>query len=141
MNSGYFYCPYIPLDRGKLTPNNVIESNENGVPEDVKGAVVGFMILLVKGLLDDERWDWDNEASVKDWPFYQSAVADATILRTTLSVFLNTLQVKDGKVLNYQDAKFRGFQYFRMLLGHEGHTGLHFTAAELEEPDWRIWEN
>ena len=109
--------------------------------EDIKGAVVGFIILLTKGLLDDERWDWDVEKE-NYWEDVKEGVMDPTILRTTISVFLNTLRIDEsGKVLNYQDAKFRGFQYFRMLLGHEGYQGQEFTSSELEEPAWWIWES
>ncbi|QDU94378.1 hypothetical protein Pla8534_21670 [Lignipirellula cremea] len=103
---------------------------------------MGFMVLLSKGLLDDDRWDWDVERS--DWKHYQSGFCDPTILRTTLSVFLNNLTLdEESGVVNYHDAKFRGFQYFRALIDPTypiAKVSPPFDSAELDEPDWRVWE-
>jgi hypothetical protein len=112
------------------------------VPNDIRGAVVGFLVLLSKGLLDDDRWEWDIERF--DWKHYQSGFCDPTILRTTLSVFLNNLTLDDGSaVVNYHDAKFRGFQYFRALIDPTyplAEVSPQFESEELDEPDWREWE-
>jgi hypothetical protein len=112
------------------------------VPEDIRGAVVGFMVLLSKGLLDDDRWEWDVERF--DWKHYQAGFADPTILRTALTVFLNNLTIDDGgAIINYEDARFRGFQYFRALIDPAyplAQVSPPFGAAELDEPDWREWE-
>lgn len=114
----------------------------NRVPDDFRYAVTGFAVLLCKGLLDDDRWDWDVEQI--DWQHYQSGFADPTILRTTLSVFLNSLTVDDsGAVLNYQDARFRGFQYFRAMIDPSypiAQVSPPFGLAELDEPDFLSWE-
>lgn len=95
-----------------------------------------------KGLLDDDRWDWDVERI--EWPRYQEGFCDPTVLKTTLTVFLNNLQMDDGGVVvNYDDAKFRGFQYFRALIDPSysiAQVTPPFESSELEEPDWRIWE-
>jgi len=112
------------------------------VPQDLRGAVTGFVILLCKGLMDDKRWDWDIERC--DWRTYQEGFTDPSILRTTLAVFLNTLELDEvGTVTNYADAKFRGFQYFRALIDPSypyKSVEPSFQAHEIEEPDWRIWE-
>jgi hypothetical protein len=114
----------------------------NHVPQDLRGAVTGFMILLCKGLIDDKRWDWDVERF--DWKAYQAGFMEPSILKTTLAVFLNTLALdKTGRVTNYVDARFRGFQYFRALVDSSYPYKLvepPFQAHEIEEPDWRIWE-
>jgi hypothetical protein len=112
------------------------------IPDSIRGAVTGFVILLSKGSLDDDRWNWDVEQF--DCTRYQAAFCDPTILRTTLTVFLNNLELGDGLVVvNYEDARFRGFQYFRGLVDSSYSIAqVHppFQAFELEEPDWRVWE-
>jgi hypothetical protein len=106
------------------------------VSEQLKGAVVGFMVLLCKGLLDDDKWDWDVEEC--DWRGYQEGLLDPTILKTTVSVFMNSL---DGSMCeNYCDARFRGFQYFRSQIESHYIPQPPFTAGELKEPDWYLWE-
>jgi hypothetical protein len=116
------------------------------VPPDVHGAVSGFLVLLAKGLLDDERWEWDIDGlSGEEWKSYQEAILAPTHLRTTLAVFMNNLRLSaDGHVLNYVDARFRAFQYFRAYLAIGGYTLDSLTPplepGELEEPDWRTWE-
>ncbi|MEW4453018.1 hypothetical protein AB1L30_10100 [Bremerella sp. JC817] len=116
------------------------------VPPDVHGAVSGFLVLLVKGLLDDDRWDWDVDGlNRQEWKAFQEAILDPTHLRTTLAVYMNNLRLSaDGRVLNYSDARFRAFQYFRAYLGLAGYTLASLSPPlepwELEEPDWRTWE-
>jgi len=106
------------------------------ITEQIKGAVVGFMVLLCKGLMDDDKWDWDVEKC--DWENYQQAFLDPTILRTTVSVFMNCL---DGNTCeNYGGARFRAFQYFRSMIEPQYKPEPPFTANELEEPDWYTWE-
>ncbi len=99
-----------------------------------KGAVVGFIILLCKGLMEDARWNWDVEKC--DWKNYQQAFLDPSILKTTLSVFVNCLEDN-----NYEDARYRAFQYFRRIIDSDYKPDQPFTIKEIEEPDWRIWEN
>jgi hypothetical protein len=112
------------------------------VPKELRGAVTGFLVLLCKGLIEDRRWTWDVERC--DWNRYQSGFADPSILKTTLSVFLNTLTMDEaGKASNYEDARFRAFQYFRALVDPSyPMAGVKppFQAYEIEEPDWRVWE-
>ena len=114
----------------------------NRIPDNIRGAVVGFMVHLSKGLLDDDRWDCDFERF--DLKHYQAGFCDSTVLRTTLSVFLNNLTLDDGgTVVNYNDARFRGFQYFRALIDPTyplAKISPPFDSAELDEPDWREWE-
>lgn len=116
--------------------------NMKRVPEDFRGVVTGFMVLLSKGLLDDDRWDWDVEQF--EWQLYQAGFSDPTVLRTTLSVFLNNLRFDSNEaVINYQDARFRRFQYFRAMVDSTyplDHVSPPFSPAELDEPDWGIWE-
>ncbi|HYE21670.1 MAG TPA: hypothetical protein VEA69_24705 [Tepidisphaeraceae bacterium] len=106
----------------------------------------GFLVLLVKGLLDDERWDWDIDGlSEEERKWLQEATLDPTHLRTTLAVFMNSIRLSaEGRVLNYADARFRAFQYFRAHLGVAGYTldsvSPPLQPWELEEPDWRTWE-
>jgi hypothetical protein len=112
------------------------------LPDEIKGAVTGFVVLLCKGLIEDERWDWDLDRS--DWNAYQAGLTDPTVMRTTMVVFLNSLEL-DGDMLvrNYPDALFRGFQYFRSLVDssyRESSVEPPFQPHEIEEPDWRIWE-
>lgn len=98
---------------------------------------MGFVVHLSKGLLEDDRWDWDLERI--DWQHYQAGFTDPTILRTTLSVFLNNLRLDDGgSVVNYPGARFRGFQYFRALIDPSyplAQVSPPFGSAELDEPD------
>ncbi|MGC3958589.1 MAG: hypothetical protein QM813_11805 [Verrucomicrobiota bacterium] len=112
------------------------------VPPELKGAFTGFVVLLSKGLIDDERWDWDVDRC--DWKGYQAAFGDPLILKTTLAVFLNTLVTDDaGVVTNYRDARFRAFQYFRAQIDEAYPMALvqpPFQSHEIEEPDWRVWE-
>lgn len=100
------------------------------------------MILLCKGLISDKRWDWDVERY--DWKGYQAGFSDPSILKTTLSVFLNALELDEaGKVINYADARFRGFQYFRALVDPSypyKSVEPPFQPHEIEEADWRVWE-
>jgi hypothetical protein len=58
------------------------------VPGEFRGAVTGFVVLLSKGLLDDNRWDWDVERS------------------------------NAGPSSTKKDARFRGFQYVRQWSIH-----------------------
>lgn len=106
------------------------------ITKEMKGAVVGFMVLLCKGLMDDDRWDWDVEKC--DWKAYQWGFSDPTVLKTTVSVFVNSLD--NDKCENYVDARFRAFQYFRMIIepGYKPETP--FSMDEMEEPEWYIWE-
>lgn len=114
------------------------------VPPDVHGAVSGFLVLLVKGLLDDDRWDWDVDGlNGEEWKAFQEAILDPTHLKTTLAVYMNNLRLSaEGRILNYGDARFRAFQYFRLALA--GYTLASLSPPlepwELEEPDWRTWE-
>jgi len=120
--------------------------NSNRIPENIQGAISGFLVLLLKGLIDDPRWDWDIDLITKEqWRDYQKAFLDPTHFRTTLAVYSNNLRFDaDGAVKNFDDAKFRGFQYFRAFLGWEDFTwndvDPDFLPWELEEPDWEIWE-
>lgn len=91
------------------------------------------MVLLCKGLMDDDRWDWDVEKC--DWNKHQQGFLDPTILRTTLSVFMNSLDSK-----SYWDARYRAFQYFRMLIEPSYKPDTPFTMEEMEEPNWYEWE-
>lgn len=112
------------------------------IPTELRGAVSGFVVLLCKGLLDDQRWNWDLDRC--NWRGYQAGFMDASILRTALAVFLNTLEMDEaGAVTNYDGAKFRGFQYFRALVDSSypfEAVEPPFQPHEIEEPDWRIWE-
>ena len=100
-----------------------------------------FFVSLVKGLLDDDRWSWDLDTlSDEDWKAYQQSILDPTHIRTTLAVFINNIRLDaDNKVLNYVDARFRAFQYFRAYVSIGGYTwesvALPFQPWELEEPD------
>jgi len=104
------------------------------ISNELKGSVVGFITLLCKGLMDDDRWDWDVEKC--DWRGYQQGFLDPTILRTTMSVFVNCL---DGGE-NYEDARYRAFQYFRMMIEPTYKPKPPFRPNELEEPNWMEWE-
>jgi hypothetical protein len=107
--------------------------------DDIKGAVVGFTILLSKGLIEDDRWDWDVEKC--NWKDYQESFTDPTHLRTTLSIFVNNLEVDEtGKVLNYEDARFRAFQYFRPYFDRNC-PRVEFEDWEYEEPYFLDWES
>jgi hypothetical protein len=112
------------------------------VPKELRGAVTGFVILLCKGLIQDRRWNWDVEKC--DWKGYKAGFTDPSILKTTLAVFLNTVEMDEaGVVTNYEDAKYRGFQYFRALVDSSYPFKAiepAFQSHEIEEPDWRIWE-
>lgn len=111
--------------------------------DDLRGAVAGFVVLLSKGLMDDSRWDWDIERF--DWKKYQAAFCDPSILKTTLAVFLNTLQLDDfGVVVNYHDSRYRAFQYFRAMIGDPSYLAASvippFQPYEIEEQDCLTWE-
>ena len=107
------------------------------VPIELRGAVTGFIVDLCKGLIDDPRWDWDVEKC--DWQGYQAGFSDPTILRTTVSVFLNTLATDEAnKVTNYRDARFRAFQYFRALADPSyswDSVQPAFQPHEIDEPE------
>ena len=112
------------------------------IPEELRGAVIGFVILLSKGLLEDNRWDWDIDKC--DWQHYRDGFCDSTILRTTLSIFMNNLMINELDIIvNYEDARFRAFQYFRQQIDPT-YRSLNieppFKFSEIEEPDWLIWE-
>lgn len=112
------------------------------VPKELRGAVTGFVILLCKGLIEDKRWNWDLDHC--DWKRYQSGFLDPSALKITLAVFLNSLEMNEaGVVINYEDARFRGFQYFRAQVDPSYPIRAvepPFQPHEIEEPDWRIWE-
>jgi hypothetical protein len=103
--------------------------------------VSGFLIHLVNGLLDDDRWDWDVDSLSEDqWKSFQESILDPTHLRTTLAVFMNNLWCTvEGDVLNYVDARFRAFQYFRAYLAigefSRNQISPPLEQWELEEPD------
>ena len=107
------------------------------ISKEIKGAVVGFMMHLSKGMVDDDRWDWTMQTVDCDWKGYEQAYLDPTIPRTTLSVFMNTL---NDDASNYEDAVFRALQYFRMLSSTPRYKPeVPFTYEEMEEPEWYIW--
>jgi hypothetical protein len=112
------------------------------VPKELRGVVTGFVILLCKGMIADKRWNWDLDKF--DWKYYQSSFADPHVLKTTMAVFMNTIEIDEaGVVLNYGDACFRGFQYFRTQIDPSytfKAVEPPFQPHEIEEPDWRIWE-
>ena len=99
-------------------------------------ALSDFIINLQKGLIDDERWNWDVEKS--GWKEYQESFLDPTTLRTTLAVWMNTIEFDEtGKVTNGVDAAFRAFQYFRHTFdsGYRTSEGAPtFEPSEIEEP-------
>jgi hypothetical protein len=100
------------------------------ISKKIRGAVTGFMVLLCKGLMDDSRWDWDVENC--NWEKYKNTFSEPTILRSTISVFLNNLEVdSQGIVLNYVDARYRAFQYFRSHVDNDFYK--EFELWELEE--------
>lgn len=116
-------------------------SNGNPLSEDIIGAVIGFTIRLNKGLIEHEDWDWSDE--VYDWNKYQECYAYPTVIRTTLSVYLNNLRIdENGEILNYDEASFRGFQYFRSCVetNYCSSAGVEFEDWELIEPNWYEWE-
>ncbi len=53
-----------------------------------------------------------------------------------MSVFVNCL---DESGENYEDARYRAFQYFRMMI-EPTYKPEPFTPDELEEPNWMEWE-
>jgi len=93
-----------------------------------QGTVVDFSLLLSKGYLEDDNWDWDFEKC--DWERYRQCLVDPITIRTTMSVFMNCLENND-----FEHAKYRAFQYFRMILEPE-YKPEPFTTQELEEPSW-----
>jgi len=106
------------------------------LPLPLKMALSDFIIDLQKGLIDDERWNWDVEKS--DWKQYQESFLDPTILRTTLAVWMNTINLDaTGSVTNEVDAAFRAFQYFRHMFDREyvaSEAAPTFEPWEIEEP-------
>ena len=102
----------------------------------LKTAISNFLIDLQGGLIDDERWSWDVEKS--DWKRYRECFLDPTILRTTIAVWMNTIELDEaGNVTNEVDAAFRAFQYFRHMFDHEYRTSEGaptFEPWEIEEP-------
>jgi hypothetical protein len=102
------------------------------LPLPLKTALSDFIIHLQGGLIDDERWSWDVEKS--DWKRYQESFLDPTILRTTLAVWMNTIEIDEtGNVTNEVDAAFRAFQYFRHMFDRE------YNATE-SAPTFEPWE-
>ena len=103
----------------------------------LKIALSDFIIDLQGGLIDDERWNWDVERS--DWKMYQESFLDPTVLRTTLAVWMNTIEMdENGNVTNESDAAFRAFQYFRHVFDleyRESKEAPRFEPWEIEEPD------
>lgn len=106
------------------------------LPLPLKTALSDFLIDLQKGLIDDDRWNWDVEKS--DWKLYQDSFLDPTILRTTLAVWMNTVEMDDsGAVTNENDAAFRAFQYFRHMFDRDYNQSKDaptFEPSEIEEP-------
>lgn len=106
------------------------------LPLPLKIALSDFIIFLQKGLIDDERWNWDLDNT--DWKLYQEAFLDPTILRTTLAVWMNAVEMDDaGNVTNQSDAAFRAYQYFRQTFDHDyirSENAPTFEAWEIEEP-------
>lgn len=102
----------------------------------LKSALSDFIIHLQGGLIDDERWIWDVEKS--DWKRYQESFLDPTILRTTIAVWMNTIELDEsGRVRNEVDAAFRAFQYFRHMFDREYfmcEEAQTFEPWEVEEP-------
>jgi hypothetical protein len=58
-----------------------------------------------------------------------------------MSVFMNTLKFDDAdKVINYEDSRFRAFQYFRTTIDSIypfTNVTPAFELSEIEEPDCR----
>jgi hypothetical protein len=102
----------------------------------LKVALSDFIINLQKGLIDDERWDWDVEET--DWKEYQQSFLDPTILRTTIAIWMNTIRLSEtGEVIHSTDAAFRAFQYFRSMFDRDySHSkdAPKFEMREIEEP-------
>lgn len=106
----------------------------NRLPRELKIEIVDFIIELQKGLIDDERWDFDVETC--DWNAYQASFLDPTHLRTTLAVWLNHLAMdSEGTVENWEEARFRAAQYFRQHLDPRYKAEPPFEAWEIEEPE------
>ena len=106
------------------------------LPLPLKIALSGFIINLQGGLIDDDRWSWDVEKS--DWELYQKSFLDGTIMRTTLAVWMNTIELDSaGNVTNEGDAAFRAFQYFRHMFDRDynrSEDAPTFERWEIEEP-------
>ena len=110
------------------------------ISSDIRGALTAYVVLLCKGLLDDDRWDWDVDDC--NWDRYQKCFNDPSILRTTICVFVNNLEINDGNdIKNYTDARYRGFQYFRSCIEPEYNLTKKLESWELEEQDFYEWES
>ena len=109
------------------------------VSSDIRGTFAGYVVLLSKGLLEDDRWEWD--VGNIDWGKYQKCFNDPCMLRTAICVFVNNLKVNESnEILNYLDARFRGFQYFRSCVDETYKLHKDLESWEYEEQDWLEWE-
>jgi len=106
------------------------------IPATIKFEIIDFIIDLQKGLIEDERWDFDLDEC--KWEAYQQSFLDPTHLRTTLSIWLNHLRLnEEDEIENSDDARFRAFQYFRAYFDHGYTFKPPFESWELEEPDFK----
>ncbi len=106
------------------------------LPEPLKRALSDFILDLHGGLIEHDSWEWRVEDC--DWERYKLALADPTILRTTLAVFLNRLPLESqDREADEDEAAFRAFQYFRHMWDsayRESKDCPKFEPWEIAEP-------
>ena len=111
------------------------------IPDGVKIALYWFVEHLLKGMLEDDRWDFDEswfEEGVKDWGKYQSALLDSGVMKTAFTVWSNNVELdENGIVTNDGYAEFRAFQSIRPHFDDE------YTYDDIEPPfeQWEVIEN
>ena len=104
----------------------------NNIPEELKVEIAEYIIDLQKGLIEDPNWDFDLDNC--DWETYQEAFLNPSVLRTTISIWLNHLKLNGKEVENWEYARHRSYQYFRNYFDKDYTPEKPFEAWEIEEP-------
>ena len=111
--------------------------NLDRVPASFKCALYWLLSDLTKGLLEDERWDFDSDWFFNgrlDWDRYTAAILDPTVMGTVISVWTNNLAVDASDVIsNPLHARFRAIQYFRTQFDDD-------YSFDKIEPPLAAWE-
>lgn len=107
------------------------------IPGSLKSALYWFLSDVTKGLLEDDRWEFDSDwfsTGRLDWDRYTAAIVDPTVMCTVISIWTNNLAVDENdEISNEVHAQFRAAQYLRTQFDDD-------YTCDMIDPPLAAWE-